>query len=422
MLTKDLLNYRIMNGFIKPKFIKTDDSSTLDFAVQLLAAYDADAAMLRSEIDETTLPLIKSHKDLKLSRGLNKLILDRCEFSAPSDMDYREMRRKIFERSAELLNSGQGGDLLEYTEAMRNGSEEDKLFIDKGIYADLPENETLISLKSLYPRELLERYNCSLVQSLFFYCDKLEVSLEDPEASKMRKLLKYLKFFRLLAEFKMDKAKKKQEMPSKITLIIDGPTSLFENTQKYGLQLACFFPAVCDMDKWKIKADIKMGGKEHKLSLDQKSGLVSHYRNFSAFVPEEVSMFHKLFKEKISDWEITAHGSFINAGEQDLIFPDLSFKRASDGAVIHLELFHRWHSHQLLRRIEFCEKHPNVPLLIGVDRFLYNKPEIKSIIDSSEYFENSGFLFRDFPGVDRVKKSLAQKADGSSAKQMDFNF
>jgi predicted nuclease of restriction endonuclease-like RecB superfamily len=409
-----------MNGYAKPKFIDVEDPNLLDTASQLIALYDPETGMLRSEIDEIVLPLLKSHKDLKLAKGLNKLILDRCEFSVPSELDYQTERRAIFVRSAELIRNGNYPDYEDFADKIKNSS--NAQFIENGIYSDLPENETLTSVKQLYPRELLERYNCSLVQSLLFYSRQMEVTLEDPEPSKMRKMLKYLKFFRLLAEIKTDaKSTPGEEMPVKISMKIDGPASLFENTQKYGLQLACFFPAICDLDKWKLKTDLIIDKKELRLSLDQKSGLVSHYRNFSAYVPEEIAMFHKLFKEKSQIWQITGHSSFMNLGNQELIFPDLTFQN-KEGKTIHLELFHRWHSTPLMQRLKTCKQSKDIPLIIGVDRSLHGKPEIKNALEKSDYFASSGFLFRDFPGVDKTLKKLEEKASMSNAEQLDLGF
>jgi len=76
-----------------------------------------------------------------------------------------------------------------------------------------------------------------------------------------------------------------------------------------------------------------------------------------------------------------------------------------DGEIIHLELFHRWHRGALLKRIKFCEANPNLPLLLGVDRALL-KGELASLLENSKYFQQKGFLFRDFPGVARVNKLL----------------
>jgi uncharacterized protein len=171
------------------------------------------------------------------------------------------------------------------------------------------------------------------------------------------------------------------------------------------LQLAIFFPAVCDLNKWQLKADIKLNNKNSRLNLNESSGLVSHYQNFSAYVPEEIVMFHRLFKQKIDDWSIVGDAPFIKPSGHEVIFPDLSFQ-SNNGKIIHLELFHRWHSGPLLQRLEQLAGKTAMPLIIGVDRALYNKPEIKALLTGNEVFEKCGFLFRDFPGVDRVKKVL----------------
>ncbi len=118
-------------------------------------------------------------------------------------------------------------------------------------------------------------------------------------------------------------------------------------------------------------------------------------------------MFYKLFKEKINDWEIIETSSFLDTGKQELIFPDFTFQN-TDGKIIHIEFFHRWHSSQLLKRIEYCNNSSDLPLIIGVDRFLYNKPEIKNKLDANSWFNKNGILFRDFPGIERVHKKLKE--------------
>jgi predicted nuclease of restriction endonuclease-like RecB superfamily len=240
---------------------------------------------------------------------------------------------------------------------------------------------------------------------LLIYADEMEIKVADDRQAEMRRLFKYLKFFRLLADIEQLKPSSSEKGFLKMRLNVSGPASLLENTRKYGLQLASFFPAVCAMRKWSLKADVKLKDKRYRLILDESSGLVSHYRNFSAYVPEEIAMFHRLFKQKVEDWKIVGDTPFIKGQGQEIIFPDLSFCDSA-GQVMHLELFHRWHYGSLLKRLEFCEKNMDLPLLLGVDRSLLNNAELKTLLESHPYFSERGFLFRDFPGVDRVHKML----------------
>jgi hypothetical protein len=412
MLTKDLMKFRRSGETVKPVFIAVDDPANLELASELLAIYrlsEDGPPPTRGELEEIVEPLLNAHKDVKLAKGFHKLILDRCKFSMPLEFDYAGLRRKLFAGSAALLNGGIA-DLEEYRRQLLESVPEAANIIDSGVYADLPHNETLVAVKTMFTKELLERYNCSQAQALLFYCSDMLVDVEDPDPAEMRRLFKYLKFFRLLAEVKKmpDGKDEPGNKTMRIQMQISGPAGIFENSRKYGLQLATFFPAVCLLKKWEVKAEIDLDGRKYKLRLDWKSNLVSHYRNFSAYVPEEVAMFHRLFKEKIQDWQIVGDTPVFDVGNQEIIFADLSFKN-SGGKIIHLELFHRWHSTPLLKRLEYCANHPGMPFIIGVDRILSERPEIKQALDSSVFFQKKGFLFRDFPGVERVYKLLEQK-------------
>ncbi|MDD5699485.1 MAG: DUF790 family protein [Victivallaceae bacterium] len=404
MLTKDLLKYRKQGKYIRPFFVDTGNAVLLQLAADLLTVYEGqeeEKNLTRGEIEELTGPVVKAHRDLKLAKGLNKLISDRCEFSQPEKFDYPACRRELFLKAAALLKKG-GANFEDYRRELED-SENNDGFAGHDIFADLPENETLSRMRKLFPRELLERYNCAQVQGLLFYAAEMEIKVSSPEPAELRRLFKYLKFFRLLAEIRELKAADKSGDLA-MQLNISGPASMFENSRKYGLQLASFFPAVCALRKWQLKAGIKPDAKTYRLNLNESAGLVSHYRNFSAYVPEEITLFHRIFNSKAENWNITGETPFIRGNKQEIIFPDLNFEHRS-GKVIHLELFHRWHRGMLLRRLEFCARNPELPLLIGVDRALL-KGEIPQLLDASEYFQRKGFLFRDFPGVAKVSALL----------------
>ncbi|MCM8540739.1 MAG: DUF790 family protein [Lentisphaeraceae bacterium] len=407
MLTKDLLLFRRQKNRLKPSFLDTSDWRHLKFAEQLLSIYSNSISLTKSEVDEQTTILINANRNLKLAKGLNKLCLDRSEFSKPGDYDYPALRKQLFLASSKLIAKAAHEDYHDYQMEVYRKTEDIQDFVQGSFYSDLPQNEELTKFKNLSPLHLLERYNNSLVQSLLLHSGKLEIEIIKPDAQKLRRLFKYLKFFRLLAEIKCTGLSKKNidKAPSKVTMLVDGPISLFENTSKYGLQLACFFPALPDLDNWKIFAEIKLNNAHYELKLDHKSGLVSHYRNFSSYVPEEIRLFHTAFKDKSEEWEIIGQTPFINVGEGEVIFPDLSFKNKK-GKVVHLELFHRWHMSQIVKRLDqiSLKKFPN--LILGVDRSLINKGGLKETLEETPWFQERGFLFRDFPGVATVLKLL----------------
>lgn len=421
MLTKNLLRFRRASGYLKPRFIEASDDTLLNLASSLIQIYDVEQQPSRADIEEQVRPLVNAHPDITLAKGLNKLILDRCEFAHDGGADLSELRDEVFSVSSQFLETLANAD---YSEAATVDSLYQ--FVDKkvdsfssseekNLYGDLPEFEKLVKLKSISPKLLLERYNVSLVQSLLINSSSMTIIIREPSTAKLRRLFKYLKFFGLLASIyledsgkrafeRINKVTKNGAVSSKIRIEIDGPLSLFENSSKYGLRLASFFPAVCDMSKWQLKTNVKIDSKNYKLSLDEQTGLSSVYRNFSAYVPDEIKVFHKVFAEKVDDWEVGGDTPFLKIKGQEIVFPDLCFTKKDGDRVVFLELFHRWHTWQLKQRLNSLLEHENV--IVGVDRSLYKKTEVKELVDSCGAFESKVFLFSDFPSWSAVKRIL----------------
>lgn len=426
MLTKELVRYRMMGGRIKPRFINPADGGLLDLAAAMLAVHDVETRQTRAWLAEEMTPLSRAIKDLKLAKGLAKLVDDACVFESPAEIDYRLSRRSLFEASAKLL--GAGADIDAFNAAMSPLAAEFAVEGDGGFdpYADLPDNERLVKIKLFRPVDVLNRYNISLVQALLLSADSLTVSFAAPEPAKMRNIFKYLKFNRLLAEISMDGLSmngddggiREFRGAKSVVLRIDGPASVLNQGKAYGLRLAVFFPAVCALERWRLTAEVKIGRDGGVLSLDESSGLICHYRNYSAHIPEEIRLFEDYFNSRSMDWKIAAEPYYLNLGGQELVFPDFVF-RSGAGSLVCLELFHRWHSFKLAARLEQLRADPGLPLIIGVDRFLLGGSGLKAEIESADLVERV-FPFRDFPGVDRVVKYLDRLAGREAIDLFDF--
>jgi len=413
MLTKNLLRYRRVSGAIKPQFVETDREVLLNLASSLIEIYNPEFEPSKAQIEEQVMTLVNSAQDITMAKGFNKILLDRTVFSTPSSADLVEIRKEAFSHSFEFINQLKNKPQKNQTSNDLKKYVHSKLSVPppEALYADLPEFEILTKLKKTYPKELLERYNMSLVQSLLLNASSITLKIKETEVGKLRKLFKYLKFFQLLASIELvDKTQKAfnslngQKAKATLKITIDGPLSLFENTNKYGLRLASFFPAVCDMTQWDLKTNLKISGKDYKLNLDQKCELKCHYKNFSNYVPDEVKVFHKVFMQKAQEWKVGGETPFIRLKGQEVLFPDLCFKH-ENGKTIYLELFHRWHHWQLKQHLEFIAKRSD--MIIGIDRALYKKEEIKALITevAGENAERL-FLFNSFPTYTTVVKAL----------------
>ena len=402
MLTKDLIRARLSGDVVKPQFVRTDDPEILRYAEALILLYGEGEGTTAAELDESAAALAAAFRDRKLADGLHKTVRDRADFSLPADCDYPAARVDLFRGTAALIRSNRAPESMEDVRTAVFASVPSAVeTFAQGIYCDLPECERLLPMKKMLVREVPERYNVSLVQSLLLFASKLTVTIPaKEEPAFLRRLFRYMKFFRLLFTAEMTGR-------DAIRLTFDGPASVLEHSAKYGLQIASFFPAVCQLPHWSIAAEVMWKEHYRKLRLDESSGLVSHYSNFTAYQPEEIRMFSDYFRTSQTGWTLDDTPGWIPLGGQALLFPDFVFRSETSGREYPMELFHLWHAGQLEQRLNWCEEHPDRGLLLGVDRALLKKDGVlKERLEASEYFQSHGFLFRDFPGVEKVSKLL----------------
>ena len=371
--------------------MQANDPKLLGLARNLIDVYRRGVNQCRGEIETIANGFVTTYPDLKIAKGLNKLLLDRTDFVSPDKMDFSGRRSKILSRSSASL----GDDSAETPGAFRlrvlGGNN------NTSLYADLPINDRLTKFKELFPKQLLERYNVALVQGLLFSANNLTVRTRERKAENLRRPFKFLKFFRLLARIFRD-----DEQTLRIE--ISGPMSILDSARKYGLQLASFFPALCHLTDWQLVCDVMAKKRLCKLQLDHTGGLVSHYRNFSAYVPEEVMMFANHFKETVQDWSMTPKTPFIKLDGPEFMFPDFTLVNAS-GKEVYLELFHRWHRGNLIPRLRFCIENPNQPILLGIDRQLFSD-DVKALLAPGVLPTSRYFTFSEYPTVGKVLNCL----------------
>jgi len=151
--------------------------------------------------------------------------------------------------------------------------------------------------------------------------------------SDYRVVFQYIKLFRLIHRIIPLKTKGYE-------IILDGPASLFRNTQRYGIRLANFLPAILLAKKWKMSAyiDTHEGAKEFSLSDD--CGLSSHYSKVSFFDSRIEESFFGKFSGKDRGWRIERESELIDLGDSVFI-PDFTF-RHPDGRIAHLEIVGFW--------------------------------------------------------------------------------
>ena len=401
MLTKDLVRFSLKGTAVKPDFIDPSNPALIGLAENLLAVFRESVGKTRSQVEEESKVIIDGAETSALfARGLEKLLMDRLEFETAADEDLIAWRHELFLKTSELLSQNEFPSLDAYHRALTQQQDKPIEALTDTLFSDLPENQRALHFKRFSADRLLHRYNIAQVQWLLLNAHALTISTKHQDTKAWRQFFRHLRFHQLLADISKNKA-------GTFKITVDGPMSLFQQTKKYGLSLAAFFPAVLHLSEWKLQADIHLRNRKPKrLVLDHTAGLRPYSNHFLAHVPEEIAMFQKLFQTEETDWTLTSPEDFIQLPGDAYGMADFGLKHAS-GRALGLECFHTWHGGPLTHRLKQLEGNDeDPPLLLAVDRKLAKDPAIASRLEESPYFQKWGFLFRDMPSPKVVLKSL----------------
>src|SRR5262249_34458327 len=157
---------------------------------------------------------------------------------------------------------------------------------------------------------------------------------ESPQ--RYRQLFRQVKFHRLMCEVEATG-------PDAYCLRLDGPLSLFSATQKYGLQLALFLPALLHCKDYELHAELRWGPqrKPTTFTLTPRDGLVSHLPETGMYVPAELAMFVELFRKKITTWDIAEEPQVLPLGDGFWV-PDFRLEQRASGRAVLLEVLGFW--------------------------------------------------------------------------------
>jgi len=113
---------------------------------------------------------------------------------------------------------------------------------------------------------------------------------------------------------------------------------MFRLSQKYGLQLAVFLPALLLCTRWKMEAEIVTAdGSRRFFPLDESSGLVSHYRDSTMYDSLLERTFAERFAEVDSGWQIEREvGGRIKAAKGWRVFKATETDAKGNTLYIHM--------------------------------------------------------------------------------------
>jgi predicted nuclease of restriction endonuclease-like RecB superfamily len=130
---------------------------------------------------------------------------------------------------------------------------------------------------------------------------------------------------------------------------------LFENSTKYGLQLALVLPALQRADSLSLEADLRWGKSRQALSFHWESRRSAKDVVDDARLPDELIELVSAFRALDSGWKVNAAGTLIHLPGVGLCVPDLVFE-SPQGESVFFELMGYWSRDAVWKRVDIAKK------------------------------------------------------------------
>lgn len=397
MLTKDLLLYRVRQKLVRPSFVDASAPALVSLASDLAAIATSCVGEPLGDAEERLAERAGAFDDPKIAQGLAKLLVDRLEVEEASP-EAAPRRRAAFDASSRVLRAlPEDASPADFEAALRASLDRPLEAVRAELFSDLPDARAVLSFDPIEPRALLDRYNLALVQGLLLRARRLKIRTVDPDVVRVRRVLRWLRFCRLVADVR--------EEDGAVSIEVEGPGEVLSMSRKYGLQLAIFAEVVPLLARWELEAGIELSrDRVVPLVLDERAPLVAPPRPLG-HVPEEIAVIAKKLADET--WEIDTTPPPRHVGAGSLCMPDLVATHRPSGIGLAVEFFHRWHRHAFTRRLADLALRPDPTLLLAVDEAVLDDA-LEATVDALP----RAMTFRGFPSERKLRALLESSLAG----------
>lgn len=370
MLTADLVRVATRKGELKPRYVDPSDEALQRRAEVLVRLYREAEGGTRAELDDRLDDLVGADTAFAITRGLAKLCDDRATWETVAPLDPVELRQRVFEEAARqhpvatrrsTRHPVTRGDVLA-TVAEQLGV--DAAEVERALYADLKAEQRLTAWRPLDGAALLHRYNVALAQGVLLRAHELRLRVAARAPKRVRLLFRALKFHQLMHRAERD--------GSDWRIVVDGPMSLFQQSQRYGVQLANLVPSLLHLEKWELEAEVDWHktGEAQRFVLSPDDGLVSHTKARGTWRSREEQQLVERLDGHKSGWRAERRAVLLDLDGRGVVVPDLVLVHAETGREAYLDIVGFWRRGYLERRASLIAAHGPPNLVLCVSRRL----------------------------------------------------
>jgi len=343
---------------------------TLELITQLIEVFEKAVGGTRGALQETLSLFEADETNYKQKRGLAHLLSSfYSNFEAVSPLEPEALRYKVFVEAAKSPpNALSRRQVLEtvagqLSEGSHSVAPEE---VQAGLYADLEHRAILTNFQPPEPLELLERFNLSQAQGTLYRAFSLGLEIGRSSAATYQAIFKALKKQGLMYLVQGDSEKG-------FIVTVDGPSSLFKPSTRYGLAMAKLLPDLLRLEGWELEATLKPKLEWNKELIEAyytvrwDGGLKAPKRRDKDEGGEEIAPEDALlerFQKQATEWSVSREVDLLPLGST-VIVPDLKFTHP-DGRVVYLEVLRFWEVSYLEKRLTALEREGRRDVLLAV--------------------------------------------------------
>ncbi len=372
MLPSELLIYRYNGESIVPKRIEID-AHHIQMAIDTIECFQSVVGGTQGQLDEMLLALEGDNPDFRTKRGFAHLLKSQSfsTFEIVSPLSPADLRQRVYALAATASPRVDHTKATLVNLASTLGKELSQeilpIQITQGLYADLPDNRILTEFNPPDPVAILHRYNLSQVQGVFYRASELTINAHRNVPGQYKLLFRYLKLFQLMTYIEGDADRG-------FTIKVDGPTSLFKASTRYGLAIAKLIPAILHVTKWSLSAtlqtkDFYTGNiKVGRYSLTSGCGLETHYPPGKAYDSMLEASFADRWEKLKTDWILEREVDLLPIPGSVMI-PDFRLVHP-DGRSYLLEIVGYWRPEYLQKKFAQVHKSGCKNLILAISERL----------------------------------------------------
>lgn len=385
LIPKDLQRFSMDGPNVTPQYIKATPA-VVQLLQQILDCFRFSPDDTYGVLQDCLEPLCLSSQRHRLIRGIIHILEERLEFVQELSVDPITLREELFKRSAQI----QGKDFVNIAWREKIFHEISSEFhipvenIEDCMYADLKSERKIKAFIDIEVEDLIAEYNLALAKSLLIYAKNLTFTIElgnNPNPVLLRRLFQSLRFFNLLFE------------ATEITetawqFMVDGPSAVLPQPQKYAISLASFLPSLYLFEHWHATTVVDIDGKKANWQLGPEDFQPPKFQ-FAYRLPEEAEMLSSRITEIDPQWQISKDTPILSFGPQAVWIPDFTMHHESLNITAHVEILGFWRADYLNRRLEYLKNAPKNLILVLSEKLKIDAHKLKSSPIQIVYFKRT---------------------------------